>query len=52
MEESKKQFEEAFPDFINSETMWIVWQEAWEQSRKLALEDCRKKIRRMYERND
>lgn len=50
--DSKKAFEKCFPDFINDEQMHIVWQHAWEASRKVALEECKAKIRKIYERND
>ena len=52
IEDSKGAFEKCFPDFINDEKMHIVWQHAWEASRKVALEECRQKIRKIYERND
>lgn len=50
--DSKQEFEKCFPEFINNKAMHKVWQLAWETSRKLALEECRQKIRKIYERND
>jgi hypothetical protein len=49
MDKSKQEFEKCFPDFINNEAIHTVWQHAWEASRKVALDECRERIKRMRE---
>ena len=34
MEDIRLKYEKAFPNFINYEPFWLVWQEAWKQSQK------------------
>jgi hypothetical protein len=52
MDKSKEVYEAVFPDFINSESTYIVWQEAWKASREQAIKECREKIRKLREQND